>query len=722
MKINNIKLCNISSYSGVCSFDFKISDDKNVVLIGGQNGTGKTSLFTALKLGLYGHLCFNYQANSSMYLSKIRELINHDTFTSKDIVAFIEIELEIPHDRESLTYTVLREWKYINQKIVEKYTVIHNDKLLNDDEIIFFQNYLYTIAPPNIFDFFFFDGERIADFFSTNSYNSYIKNALLTLCSYDTFELIRKFSNNFVLKNDGDKNIISTYENVLTKIEDLKLEIEAINKSISIVDNEILDVIDQKESLSNEFKSSGGLTEEQKFELFEKSKEQEKIKNESNLRIKSFVEGLMPFVITKDFADKIKTQISLETDYQKYDALNDKLNSNAVNDAISKTITSYKIDNQKDFISDLIKTISIAVKPNIDENDFKLIHDLSKEQQEKVFAVLSIVDKFSANGILKAINLKEMASIQTVEINKKLRSSLSETDAKIFANKFDDLSKKEISKVKELESLKSKLSISEDELQKLNIESEKIRNQLMNDAKNRNIYELTNRMSSMFDDLINKLTKSKFIEIESYMLYMLKKIMRKDNFIDLIELDGNFNIFLYKKQVYRILELENLIRNVGTEELIKRIGSKGIEKLLEEFKIDSISKLKSIIKKNNGQLSFESSKTIDLYKKIDFNQLSKGEKQIFILSLYYAIIKVSKKEIPFIIDTPYARIDTDHREQISTVFFPEISEQVVILSTDEEISFPYYKILKPFITKEYLLNYNELDSKTTVTEGYFYKE
>ena len=48
MKINKIKLCNISSYAGEREFDFSVSDNKSIILIGGQNGTGKTSLFTAL--------------------------------------------------------------------------------------------------------------------------------------------------------------------------------------------------------------------------------------------------------------------------------------------------------------------------------------------------------------------------------------------------------------------------------------------------------------------------------------------------------------------------------------------------------------------------------------------------------------------------------------------------------------------------------------------------
>ena len=46
------------------------------------------------------------------------------------------------------------------------------------------------------------------------------------------------------------------------------------------------------------------------------------------------------------------------------------------------------------------------------------------------------------------------------------------------------------------------------------------------------------------------------------MLIMINKIMRKDNFIDLIELDDNFNINIYKEQIYKKSDLENLIKQI----------------------------------------------------------------------------------------------------------------------------------------------------------------
>ena len=130
--------------------------------------------------------------------------------------------------------------------------------------------------------------------------------------------------------------------------------------------------------------------------------------------------------------------------------------------------------------------------------------------------------------------------------------------------------------------------------------------------------------------------------------------------------------------------------------------------------MDSLGKLQK-------QLSFNASDRFELYKNIDLSRLSRGERQIFILSLYWSIIELSGQDIPFVIDTPYARIDANHRKEISEKFFPNISKQVIILSTDEEINEEYYQIIKPYVAREYLLINDENQNKTSVETRYFFE-
>ena len=234
-------------------------------------------------------------------------------------------------------------------------------------------------------------------------------------------------------------------------------------------------------------------------------------------------------------------------------------------------------------------------------------------------------------------------------------------------------------------------------------------------TQDRHVLALSNSISQMMDRLINSSMVSIRQQLSQKIIENLRQIYRKENLISIIEISDNFRFDLFQTQMFTINELKSLIANIGSRDFFKLIGQDSTRKLCQFFSLENVDVIEEAIiscNDNNG--------TIELNKRIDLNTLSKGERQIFILALYWAIIQISGKHIPFVIDTPYARIDASHREEISSKFFPNISSQVIILSTDEEITKEYYRIIKPYISKEYLLQNNQSENKTTVTNGYFF--
>ena len=238
---------------------------------------------------------------------------------------------------------------------------------------------------------------------------------------------------------------------------------------------------------------------------------------------------------------------------------------------------------------------------------------------------------------------------------------------------------------------------------------------MLDKVQGKHVYELSNGLAIMMNSLLSEKSVSIKKELEELIVSNLKLIYRKNNLITHIEIDDNFQLNLYQDSVYSSQELRHLLKNLGKDGFSLAIGKDGKDKLFREYAVKSFAELSEKLKKNGKE-------KIQLFKNIDLSRLSKGERQIFILSLYWAIIKLSGKDIPFIIDTPYARIDANHRKEISQKFFPTISKQVVILSTDEEINEEYYKIIKPHIAREYLLINDENQNKTSVETRYFFGE
>lgn len=100
--------------------------------------------------------------------------------------------------------------------------------------------------------------------------------------------------------------------------------------------------------------------------------------------------------------------------------------------------------------------------------------------------------------------------------------------------------------------------------------------------------------------------------------------------------------------------------------------------------------------------------------------LSAGEKQIYAISMLWALGQISGRPLSVVIDTPLGRLDSDHRSHIVENYFPKASHQVVLLSTDTEIDRSYFKFLGPHISHAYQLEYDTSEGTTKLSEGYFW--
>lgn len=108
--------------------------------------------------------------------------------------------------------------------------------------------------------------------------------------------------------------------------------------------------------------------------------------------------------------------------------------------------------------------------------------------------------------------------------------------------------------------------------------------------------------------------------------------------------------------------------------------------------------------------------------KIRKGDLSAGEKEIYAICLLWGLAKTSGRELPIVIDSPLSRLDSDHRKAIVERYYPSASRQVVILSTDTEVDKEYYRLLAPQVERAYLLDYDPSEGRTTVHDGYFWRE
>lgn len=718
MKINKLKLKNFRSYEEETVFDFATTDDKNIILIGGKNGAGKSTIFEAIKICIYGPMAYKYQGFNASYISKVKSNINNNSLKSDLVDAFVSIDLELSEGTEINIYTLTRKWTFKNKKLDEIFLVYKNYSPipLKDEELNFFENYITSIISPKIFEFFFFDGEHLSEFFIGKNSNTHLKQSLLSLCNFDTFD---------VLKN----TILSSMRN--SKNDDVELELAKINylgledelskltlEKASLVDDfdniliELDDLNQKQKQLESDFRKKGGVLAEEREILNKKTIELETRRSVINQSIKDFCNDMLPFLIVKDQIFNLKNQIKSESDNLVYSQLKDKLSADYFKNLLLSKLDTSSID-------EIAMTVSEAliddIKPNNQEDDFKVIHNLSNDESNSLLALIDNMLSIDNKNIISMFDEHRSIGEELAEIRTKLNNSLEDESLNKYINELRDLS----NKIGHLSEVKNNLEVKLKDLEILVSNAETSKNKAKSKytdlLQSNKVVDMSSDLILMLDDMITTLTESKTKEIQNNFMYIFKKIIRKDNFIDFIDIDSNFNTSLYINKMYNSLEIENLIENIGYDEMEKKLGNLFFEDLFAEYEVKNRSELLNKIK-NSNQSSF-----INLRTKVDINGFSSGEKQIYILCLYWALLKASDIEIPFIIDTPYARIDETHRNNITNEYFSTISDQVIILSTNTEIDEKSYKDIKPRLNGEYLIDYDDINRKTIQSKGYFFE-
>ena len=101
------------------------------------------------------------------------------------------------------------------------------------------------------------------------------------------------------------------------------------------------------------------------------------------------------------------------------------------------------------------------------------------------------------------------------------------------------------------------------------------------------------------------------------------------------------------------------------------------------------------------------------------SKLSAGERQLLAVAVLWALAQDSKRKLPTVIDTPLGRLDSKHRKSFVQNYFPNAGEQVILLSTDEEIIGTYHQSLKKYISHQYLIKYDEEEQSSSISSGYF---
>ena len=714
MKLTKIELNNFGSYYGKNVLSIDVSDDnKQIVLIGGENGAGKTTLFTAIVLCLYGHYSFGYKNSGKVYTQKVFTYINDTAKLDEDESASVTLDFVDSSNGDLDSYSITRSWTWKKSNVKESITAQKNGQILEKQSLIDFQNFLINMIPPSLLKLYFFDGERIAEYLLDDAQNN-VRDALMILSGNDTFDIMYSGIKKVLVAGNAAEDT-ATREYFIRKSEKISLD-ESRKALREIIDDLSAQADDKKaevDRIKKEYAAQGGISLDEWKELNSSLKAEDEARERINYERKEIATDILPFVIVSSLLDKVRPQITKEHEYKTWQTLSKTLTTDRFRKIISDTLSNSGQANYDEITSRICDNIITYLVPVNGWKSFEPIFGLSEDDEMDVQTIVNRVSQFDVTRISELKHEHDSSLERSQALRDKLQNSsidnyqeyiksLSDLNEEIF-----QLSVMIKTKQDELVNVEAQYQIAEKRL------GEAYKN-LELDIKRKSVTSISSKAIVLLEELQAKIHGKLTKEVRADTLSALRLLIRKKSFIEDLEIDDNFKVHLLKNQ---IIEIKDIIK------IHNRSGIEGVKRSLQKYGYESLCKTVNAPKDTKDltqYLNSYSKPTVKVLMEISIDSLSKGEKQIFVMSLYWAMMKQSKCQLPFIIDTPFARIDTEHRTNIVDHFFKRLPGQLLILSTNEEINAKHMQAMSDSISNSFMLEFGE-DKRTRIAENRYFE-
>ena len=687
MWISKLELTCFKSYQHqVFTFPEPI-DGKNIVLIGGMNGYGKTSILEGLYLCLYGKDAMVHLARAGLktegkgggYPTFLERSFNGEALRGGSETMSIRIVLG---RSKTKAIDICRRWFFrSNGKWTNEEEAVIRDVVRGVPESpktdgkngFHLTDYLEDMqfVPAHIAPFFFFDGEevkKLADQSRVEQVKQGLEGLLGVVLLRTLAERLRTFesSKRNEIQSVDEQNLTRLYEELSNdpiKLNELKNLSEKNDSERALLREELTSLVDRITAAGG----GGGDVATMKDLVEERAQYQNKMK-ESQKKLEMILAGRLPFqLVPKDLILNLKNQLIAEVKLAKHESQKTALAprkeefehafSKQTEPIIEPALTNVQLEAIKKRLDQAWASLFYPAPPDCAQ---EVMHEyLSESSRQKA---IQFLDTLTLGQREIRVLISEQAETQQriEELNRKI-SRLEGIDRDgtltILKKSFSDVSRKvdfltEQARVnnRDIDFLNAKVT-------NLSAEYNRGKSELDKSSPVRAMLERSERVRKVIEELVPALFPLKIRELGTSMTTFYKQLA-------------------HKTQVDKIRILDD-----GSTE---------------------------ILSKNGVEITFDR---------------SAGENQIFATALIAGLAKVSGVKAPMVVDTPLGRLDSKHRLNILEFWTSDKNRQVILLSQDEEIDYHFYRQIESNVAKTYLLENTEVGDgigRTTALEGKYF--
>lgn len=658
MYFTKVELHNFGIYKG--THEMCLTDqigNRNITLVGGLNGRGKTTFHDSILIALYGKLALKYIQEKARSYDKL--LLDHINKHATDDETYVAVSLGLD---DGTALRVKRSW-VAKGKAVEQQTIVEKDGVVDKYLGENWNYYIEEILPFGIARFFFFNNEKItqlADDTSFEQIKSSIKSAIgvstIEKAIAHTDEVIRRKKKALAAFENSEENVV--YREVERQIADIDTRSAEAIKIANKLERKCQTMAATLEAKEKEFWSSGG----------DLSRNRDAIKAEMQ-KISSEVERVQEEIM----------QLAIDASTPLF---------------MCRNLVKQSYDNELSSQQSEAKMYSDRIIVNLHQQILERLTECG----------LSEPALRTVKGIINEVLVGHVPEGATKDTVKNMSATSMMLYQRLIAEVFQNITQR-------IDTLVNHVDAQESELMSLDAhlgaaDEKALAMQLFDALKSIETEKaLADAEYQRQLDAIESLKRQRDILV-SKRIQLIKTIAEKEHANDdnarmvkyaamSIQVLSEFKVRLQREKVAKLSSTAtNCFR-----ELVEK------NSLVSEIQIDPDTLDVTI-------LDFDGNELLK-------SQLSAGEQQMFAVAIVWALALTSGYKAPVVIDTPMARLDSSHRANFVTKYLPAASSQVMVLSTDEEVYGRYLDLVRDNVVDYYTLFYREEEQCTSIVHGYF---
>ena len=632
-----------------------------IILFGGMNGGGKTTLMDAIRLALYGQRARCSTRGNLGYGDFLTQSVNSQA-NSADLTQ-VQLSFEYIFEGHWQQFKIIRAWQKNPQDGKDSLSI---ERELRFDSNLeqYWDEYVENILPLGISNLFLFDGEQVKELAELDTPPAAVVEAINNLLG---LELAEKLSLDLeVLVNRkrkalANKTQLLTIEETEAKLVTRQVEKTKITDKLTELQHQLGQANKKRDRARNKFNQQGGKIASQREQVEAKLRDFNSHLEAKRQELITLASGCLPLKLIAPLLSAAANQAKEELKIQQFKQAQGVLaarDSKLLDYLTSISLADESISKVEFFIAQENKQIAESIENEADS----FLHLTELELQQLISNIQDILplQTKSTENVIQQIKQLEAEKERT---ESQLAIAASPEDYQQLLQALQN-TQQEVSNCQAL------YKIEQEKSAQLDREIERIQQ------------ELNRKLKNYSEDVIDNINDEHIIKTSAKVQKTLKLFKEKLTLKKLNKLETEVkDCFLY------LLHKSNLINRITIDS--------------DRFKLELYD--------HQGQL-------------FPKQRLSAGEKQLLAIAFLWGLARVSGRNLPIAIDTPLGRLDSSHRHNLVERYFPTASHQVILLSTDTEIGEKEVKLLREqdAIAQEYLLKYNPEKRQTTVEQGYFW--